>query len=137
MFVDMWSYLHNQRSKQKKVVDLQFLSNYVFFSKNWFRKLLKHKIRTSNMTVYFIIPLNYRLTGHPETFKVKLYYFKERLSLWYNIILKFLFLLHICIDWMMLPETTKSKCLDKMHYVCVISMVGSCHWKVFLENRYS
>ena len=37
------------------------------------------------MKVHYIIPLNYRLTGQPENFKIKLYYFRERLSLWYNI----------------------------------------------------
>ena len=36
--------------------------------------------KTSNMTVYYIIPLNYQLTGHPENFKIKLYYFQERLN---------------------------------------------------------
>ena len=44
------------------------------------------------MKVYYTLPLNYRLTGHPEIFKIKLYYFQERLSLRYNIILKLLFL---------------------------------------------
>ena len=33
------------------------------------------------MKVHYIIPLNYRLTGQPENFKIKLYYFRERLSL--------------------------------------------------------
>ena len=42
------------------------------------------------MKVYCTIPLNNRLTGHPENFKIKLYYFQERLSLRYNIILKLL-----------------------------------------------
>ena len=42
------------------------------------------------MKVYYTIPLNYRLTGHPENFKLKLYYFQKRLSLRYNIILKLL-----------------------------------------------
>ena len=45
------------------------------------------------MKVYYIIPLNYQLTGHPEDFKIKLYYlyhFQERLSLRYNIMLKLL-----------------------------------------------
>ena len=44
------------------------------------------------MKVHYIIPLNYRLTGHPENFKVKLYYFQERYkNLRYdNIILKLL-----------------------------------------------
>ena len=40
------------------------------------------------MKLYYIIPLNYQLTGHPENFKIKLYYFQERLSLSYKIILK-------------------------------------------------
>ena len=31
-----------------------------------------------------VIPLNCRLSGHPEIFKFKLYYFQERLSLRYN-----------------------------------------------------
>ena len=33
------------------------------------------------MKVYYIIPLNYQLTGDTENFKTKLYYFPERLSL--------------------------------------------------------
>ena len=37
----MWSCLRNQRSKETSLVDLQFLSNYELFSKNWCRKLLK------------------------------------------------------------------------------------------------
>ena len=28
-----------------------------------------------------MIPLNYQLTGHQENFKIKLYYFQEKLSL--------------------------------------------------------
>ena len=35
------------------------------------------KIRTANMKVYFIIPPNYRLTGHPENFKIKYVIFKK------------------------------------------------------------
>ena len=42
------------------------------------------KKRTSNMKVLHIIPLNYRLTGHPQNFKIKLCYFQERLSLLYQ-----------------------------------------------------
>ena len=63
-----------------------------------FQKLLQKvvKKRTSNMKVYYIIPPNYQLTGHPENFKVKLYYFQERLSPRYNIILKLLSPFHIC-----------------------------------------
>ena len=33
------------------------------------------------MKVYYIIPLDYRLTGHLKNFKTKLYYFQQRLSL--------------------------------------------------------
>ena len=33
------------------------------------------------MKAYYIIPLNYQLTGHEENSKTKLYYFQERLSL--------------------------------------------------------
>ena len=55
------------------------------------------KKRTSNVKVYYIIPLNYFFTGHPENFKIKLYCFQERLSLRYNIILK-LCLHFICVS---------------------------------------
>ena len=47
------------------------------------------------MKIYYIIPTHYRLTGHPENFKIKLYYFQERLSLRYNIIPKSLSLLYM------------------------------------------
>ena len=77
MLVDMWSHLRKQRSKQRNFVDLQFLLNYVLFSKNLVPKGVKKE--TSNIKVY-IIPLNYRLTGNTENFKIKLYYFQERLS---------------------------------------------------------
>ena len=43
------------------------------------------------MKVYYIIPLNYLLTWHPQNLKFKLYLFEEILNLWYNIILKLLF----------------------------------------------
>ena len=48
------------------------------------------------MKVYYLIPLNYRFTGHPENFKIKLFYFQERVRLRYNIILKLLSLFYIC-----------------------------------------
>ena len=32
------------------------------------------------MKVYYIIQLNYRLARHPEIFRIKLYYLKERLD---------------------------------------------------------
>ena len=32
------------------------------------------------MKLYCVIPLNYRLTGHPEIFEIKLYYFQEKLN---------------------------------------------------------
>ena len=47
------------------------------------------------MKVYYIITLTYRLTGHPDNFKIKLYYFHERLSLQYNIILKVVSVLYM------------------------------------------
>ena len=55
-----------------------------------FQKLMQKTIKkgTSNMKVYNIIPLTYRMSGYPENCKVKLYYFQEKLSLQYNIILK-------------------------------------------------
>ena len=40
----MWSYRRSQLSKQRNLVDLQFLLNYALFSKNWFRKLLKKNL---------------------------------------------------------------------------------------------
>ena len=51
-----------------------------------FQKLAQRLIkkRNSTMTVCYIIPLNYRLTEHPENFKIKLCCFQERLSLQYN-----------------------------------------------------
>ena len=63
-----------------------------------FKKLVQYvvKKRAPNMKVYCIIPMKYRLTGHPENFKIKLYYFQNRLSLRYNIILKLLSLFYIC-----------------------------------------
>ena len=61
------------------------------------KQVQKHvKKRTSNMKVYYIIPLNYQLTGHPEILKIKLYYFQERLSIQYNITLKLRSLFHTC-----------------------------------------
>ena len=33
------------------------------------------------MKVHYINPMNYRLTGHPENLKIKLFHFQERLSL--------------------------------------------------------
>ena len=48
------------------------------------------------MKVNYIILRNYRLAGHLENFKIKLYYFQERLSLRYNIVLKLLSQYHIC-----------------------------------------
>ena len=57
-----------------------------------FQKLVQKVVKkwSLNMKVYYTIPLNNRLTGHPENFKIKLYYFQERLSLRYKIILKLL-----------------------------------------------
>ena len=43
-----------------------------------FQKLVQKVVkRTSKMKVYYIIPWNYWFTGHPDYFKIKLYYFQE------------------------------------------------------------
>ena len=34
----------------------------------------------------------------------------------------------------MFTETIKSKCLDEMHYLYIISMAGDIHWKVLLKT---
>ena len=50
------------------------------------------------MKVYFITLLSYQLNGHAENFKIKPYYFQERLSFRCNIILKLLSPFHICFS---------------------------------------
>ena len=49
---------------------------------SFFRKLEKRVVKKGslNMEVYYIIPVSNRLTEHSENFKIKLYYFEERLS---------------------------------------------------------
>ena len=58
-----------------------FLSHYALFSKSGAKSCLK---RTSNLNIYiyiyiyiykFKLDMNYRLIGHPENVKIKLYYF--------------------------------------------------------------
>ena len=72
----MWSYRHNQRSKQTNLVDFTVFFELCTPS----QKLVQKTVRKGNfnMKVYYIIPLNYWMTGNPENFKVKLYYFQER-----------------------------------------------------------
>ena len=41
LLLDMWSYLLSQYSIQTNLADLQFLSYYTLFAKNWWRKLLQ------------------------------------------------------------------------------------------------
>ena len=48
--------------------------------------------------IVYIIPLNYQLTGDPENFKIKLYYFQERLSLRCKIMPKLLARFHVCMN---------------------------------------
>ena len=57
-----------------------------------FQKLVQRVVKKGSliMRIYYIIPVNDRLTEHPENFKIKLYCFQERLSRWYNIIVKLL-----------------------------------------------
>ena len=127
----MWSYLHKQRSKQTNLVDLQFFLNYALFSKNWCGKLEPPIWK-------YIIEFHWTI-GWLDIQRISksIYYFQERLSLRYSIIVKLLPLFHVSINWMMFPETTKLKSLEELSYVCIISMVGSCKWEVFLKNRCS
>ena len=68
--MDVWSYyVTNGQNKQT-------LEIYNFFRiMHTFRKTVAEvvKERASNMKVYYTIPLKYRLTGHLENFKIKLY----------------------------------------------------------------
>ena len=48
LLVDILSYLRSQRSNQTKLEDLQFLSHYALFSKNWCTKLLKKNLECEN-----------------------------------------------------------------------------------------
>ena len=87
-------YVNNDRNKQTLYI-------YNFFRiMTLFEKLLPKvvKKRASNMKVYYIIPLNYQLTGHPENFKIKLYCFQKRLGFRQNLILKLLSLFNICFQ---------------------------------------
>ena len=45
LLLDMWSYLLSQCSIQTNLVDLQFLSYYALFAKNWWRKLLQKEYK--------------------------------------------------------------------------------------------
>ena len=74
----MFWYLRSQRSKQTNLADLHFFWNMHSFQTTSAKNCWK---RTLNMKVYYITTLNYQLTGHPEKFKIKLYYFEERLIL--------------------------------------------------------
>ena len=73
----MFWYLFNQRSKQTNLADLQFLLNYALFSKNLYRKLLKKNLECESIS-YNSTELSVD-SGHPEIFKIKLYYFQESL----------------------------------------------------------
>ena len=66
----MWSYLCNQGSKQTSR-PCRFAISFIFCA--LFQKLVHKVVKkgTSSMKVYFIIQLNYRLTEHPEVFKIK------------------------------------------------------------------
>ena len=77
LLVDMWSYLGNQRSKQTNKPSIFTIS---FDLCTPFKKLVQKVIRKYRK-VYYIIPLHYRLNGYLKNFKIKLYYFQEKLSL--------------------------------------------------------
>ena len=64
-------YITNGQNKQTLYI-------YNFFQiMHSFPEIVAEVVRkqTSNVEVYYIIPLNYRLTGHPKNFKIELYYF--------------------------------------------------------------
>ena len=86
-------YVTNGQNKQN-LADLQFLLNYALFCKHLCRKLLKKPLEYESI-LYNSTELSVD-SGHPWIFKIKLYYFQERSSLRYNIILKLLSLFHIC-----------------------------------------
>ena len=68
----MCGHIRNQQPKETKLVYLAFL---LIYTKNWCRKLLKQS--SSNLKVCYIIPLNYRFTGHPEISKSNYIVFKK------------------------------------------------------------
>ena len=59
-----WSYLRSQLSKQTNLVDLQLLSNYALFSKNWGRKLLKKNLEYESI-LYNSTEESAKLRGWP------------------------------------------------------------------------
>ena len=79
LLVNMRSYLRNQQPKETNKPCRFTIS---FELSTLFQKLVQKVVKKgiSSMKVYYIIQLKYRLTGHPEIFKIKLYYLQERLD---------------------------------------------------------
>ena len=59
-------YVINGQSKQTLQISFEL--------RTLFQKLVQ---KTSNMKVYYVIPLNYQLTGHAENLKIKHYIIKS------------------------------------------------------------
>ena len=69
----MWSYYVTSSQNKQTLYIYHFFQIMHSFPKIGAEVVKK---RTSNVKVYYIISLNYSLTGHPENFKIKLYYFQ-------------------------------------------------------------
>ena len=54
------------------------------FLKTGAESYYKKHLEYVSIFIYYIIPLNYWLTGHSENFQIRPCYFQERLSLRYN-----------------------------------------------------
>ena len=89
-----WIYFQNIHTLTYQKTLLRTLLWLVFKIIDSLRCILKKG--TWRMKVYYVVPLTYRLTGHSEIFKIKLYHLQEILSLRCNIILKLLSPFHIC-----------------------------------------
>ena len=96
----MWSYLRNQRSKHKNFVNLRFLRIMHSFPKTGSESFLKKNFEYEN-TLYNSIELSVDLISREFQ---KLYYFQERVSFRYNIILNLL-----SVSYMLLAKKLISK----------------------------
>ena len=99
-FLWICGHIRKKQLKQANLVYLHilFLLNNALFSESWYRKLPKKTLEYGSML--YIILLFFRLTWHPQNWKIKSYYFQERLCLLYNIILK----LTISVSYMFLAK---------------------------------
>ena len=102
--MDTWSYLRSQLSKQTNLVDLQLLSNYALFSKNWGRKLLKKNLEYESILYNSTeLPVDWK-SGEFQNETILFIFISRKIiqerifqeSLRYNIILNLLSPFHIC-----------------------------------------